>query len=225
MPHDRYYLDGALEGIVTLQGEELFHLTRVMRKRKGDHIELLNGRGLLAEAEVVDLSKDAGILRILKSQVVPPLLPPLVLIQALPKLAHLEWIFQKGTELGVSQFFVFPSDRSEKDLLSPNQTRRLNQILIGAMKQCGRADLPSFEWGFPECGYPLFFGDLSSQAPALSKVATLPAALLIGPEKGWSDRERKEFESKGQAVRLAPYTLRTETAAIAALSSLVGSHL
>ncbi|MCB1110114.1 MAG: 16S rRNA (uracil(1498)-N(3))-methyltransferase [Chlamydiia bacterium] len=223
MPHDRFYVDALLEEEVTLNGEEFHHLSRVMRKAVGDVVELVNGKGTLATATLTHLSKDKGILSVNHAETKPPLLPPLTLIQALPKTSHLEWIFQKGTELGVSRFVVYPSAQSEKKDLSENQKRRLHHILIGAMKQCGRLDLPTFEWGLPSLEGTVFFGDLTPGAPLLSEVASLPATLMIGPEKGWTHEELERLRAKGQGVRIAPYTLRAETAAIAALSILVGT--
>ena len=223
MPHDRFYIDAPLEGEVTLTGEEFHHLSRVMRKATGEVVELVNGKGGLATATLTHLKKTEGTLRVDHVEIRPPLLSPLTLIQALPKMSHLEWIFQKGTELGVSRFALYPSAQSEKKDLSDNQKRRLQQILIGAMKQCGRLDLPTFEWGLPPLEGTLFFGDLTPGAPLLSEVAILPATLMIGPEKGWTNEEIEMLRAKGQGVRIAPYTLRAETAAIAGLSILVGT--
>jgi len=220
VPHDRYYLDAPLTNQITLDGDEFHHLTRVMRKKAGDPIELVNGRGALAQGKILNIAKREATIAINKTETHKPALPPLILIQALPKLPLLELIIQKGTELGVSTFYLYPSSRSEKKELSTTQLKRLNHILISAMKQCGRFDLPTIEMGFPNLTIPLFFGDLTEGAPPLSQKATLPAALVIGPEGGFTEKELQQLRKKGQGVRLAPYTLRTETAAITGLSIL-----
>ncbi|NGX51482.1 MAG: Ribosomal RNA small subunit methyltransferase E [Chlamydiae bacterium] len=224
MPHDRFYIDTPLSGEVTLEGEEFRHLNRVMRKKGGDSIELVNGRGVLALGKILTTTRRDATIEIIKTEMHEPAIPPLILIQALPKLPLLELIIQKGTELGVSHFYLYASSHSEKKDLSPNQLKRLDHILISAMKQCGRLDLPKIEMGFPTLEIPLFFGDLSEDAPLLSQRATLPAALAIGPGQGFTEKELEELRSRGQGVRLAPYTLRTETAAIAGLSLLANTH-
>ena len=225
MPHDRFYIDTPLKNRVCLQGDELHHLFRVMRKKPGDVVELVNGRGDLAEGVVFNVSREKAEIDIVKVQTIPPALPKLILIQALPKPPLLDMIVQKGTELGVSKFYLYPSERSEKKHLSPAQIKRLNHILISAMKQCGRLDLPSIETGFPKLDIPLFFGDLNKEVSPLLEKALLPAALVIGPEGGFTEKEIEKLKEKGQGVRLAPYILRTETAAITGLSILTGRSL
>ncbi|MCB1080600.1 MAG: 16S rRNA (uracil(1498)-N(3))-methyltransferase [Chlamydiia bacterium] len=220
MPHDRFYIDAPLKDRVSLQGEELHHLHRVMRKKAGDTLELVNGKKGLALGKIFSVSKWEAQIDILQTEQKEPLLPPMILIQALPKLPLLDFIIQKGTELGVSTFYLYPSAHSEKKGLSPTQMQRLNHILIASMKQCGRLDLPTLEMGFPSLDIPLFFGDLSENAPPLSQKGKLPGALAIGPEKGFTEKEILELREKGTGVRLAPYTLRAETAALTGLSIL-----
>jgi 16S rRNA (uracil1498-N3)-methyltransferase len=225
MPADRFYLkeNFKLGDAVFLEEEEFHHLNRVMRKKEGDTIELVNGMGALAQAKVLQIEKRKASLEILETSEHKPKLPPLVLIQALPKLSHLEWIVQKGTELGCTAFYLFPSERSEKDSLSDNQWKRLESIAIGAMKQCGRLDLPSLHLALSLESLSLpeghaFFGDPEAEI-SLPKGKS-PYLLFIGPEKGFSQEEYKKMKEKfnAQGVRLHPYILRTETAAIAALT-------
>ena len=197
MPHDRFYVDAPLKGEVLLDGEEFHHLSRVMRKKEGDVVELLNGKNTLALVTLSSISKREASLIVTQSEDKKPLLPPLKLIQAIPKLSHLELILQKGTELGASHFYLYPSSLSEKKDLSANQKRRLHLILIGAMKQCGRLDLPILEWGFPPLEGKVFFGDLSLDAPSLPDVASLPATFIVGPEKGFTKEEISDLHTKG----------------------------
>ena len=223
MPHDRFYIDAPLKGEVQLEGEEFHHLSRVMRKKEGDVVELLNGKNTLALATLSSISKHEATLVVTQSEDRKPLLPPLKLIQAIPKMTPLELILQKGTEIGASHFHLYPSSLSEKREFSDNQKRRLHLILIGAMKQCGRLDLPILEWGFPPLEGNVFFGDLSADAPSLSEIALLPATFIVGPEKGFTEEEIVDLHTKAQGVRLTPYTLRAETAAIAGLAILAQS--
>lgn len=221
MPHDRFYLDAPLEKECYLEGDEFQHLSRVMRKVEGDEVELINGRHQLALAHIERIEKRGAHLTILKCEEKVPLLPPLTLVQAFPKLSNLELILQKGTELGVSTFWIFKSTLSEQKDLSENQLRRLDHIVISAMKQCGRLDRPELKWGFPDplTGH-VYIGTLRKEAPHLIELAQHPATLIIGPEKGLTEEETQKYEETAQGVTLSPYTLRAETAAIAGLSIL-----
>ncbi|QVL57151.1 MAG: 16S rRNA (uracil(1498)-N(3))-methyltransferase [Simkaniaceae bacterium] len=220
MPHDRFYIDAPLVDTLSLEGEEFYHLSRVMRKREGVEIELVNGRNVLALARIESLQKNHAELSVLSVEEKEPHLPPLTLVQALPKLPNLELIIQKGTELGVSTFYLYHSALSEKKELTENQKRRLRLILIGAMKQCGRLDLPEIKWEFPKLKGNVYFGDLSEKALPLSTVGKLPATLIIGPEKGLTQEEINDLAKIGEGVSIGPYILRAETAALAGLSIL-----
>ena len=220
MPHNRFYIDSPLEETISLRGDELHHLAQVMRNQEGAIIELINGKDLLAKAKILSLHHSHAQLHILTTQKIPPLLPPLTLVQALPKLTNLKFILQKGTELGVSTFYLYPATLSEKKTLSDNQKIHLQSILITAIKQCGRYDLPTIKWGLPNLEGTIYFGDVDKNATPLSSIGTLPATLIIGPEKGFTSEEIAFFRKKGTGVSIAPYTLRSETAAIAALSIL-----
>lgn len=225
MPIDRFYLEDIPEAgqRVALSGEEFHHLSRVMRKKEGDVVALINGKGLLARATFLSLEKRDATLIIDSVTSQKPLVPPMILIQALPKLSHLEWILQKGTELGASAFHLFPSARSEKTSLSDTQQKRLRLILIGAMKQCGRLDLPTLHFASHLKNLSLpkgnaFFGDLRASQPLTKKEP--PYLIFIGPEKGFTEEEHQLLERHfgAEGIRLHPYTLRAETAAIAALT-------
>lgn len=231
MPHNRYYIDAPLEqdAFVTLTGDEWHHLSRVIRSRKGDSVELVNGKGLLAEATVHELRKnDAELL--IGSVIDKPLPPPLILAQAIPRMNHLEWIIEKGTELNATEFWLFPGNLSEKDTLSINQLARLKHLSISAMKQCGRLDLPQIrlmpsltQWE-PISG-TLLFGDTSEDAPYLWDLPLdiplpPPTILLIGPEKGFDSKEIHFMSQKlnAKGMRLHPNILRAETAPLVGLS-------
>lgn len=207
-----------------LTGEEHHHLSKVMRNEKGDIVELVNGKNQLALATILEVGKQTTTLRLTSlTQASPP--PPLILAQGLARPKNLDLIIEKGTELGATAFYLFPAERSEKEELSENQTTRLHTLMISALKQCGRLDLPSLEFKPPLAAWKapkmrLLFGDLDPVAPPLT--ASAEATLIfIGPEKGFSPKEIEHLHRLGaQGVRLNPNILRAETAALCALSVL-----
>src|SRR5690606_11541255 len=133
--------------------------------------------------------------------------------QAIPRSNRLETILEKGTELGVTSFWLFPADKSERTECKEEQLERYRLILISALKQCGRLFLPSIEWRPPlskwkELPAPLFFGDLSKDAAPLDQA---PPSLIfaIGPESGWSAKEIDQLHAlEGKGICLSPHILR-----------------
>jgi 16S rRNA (uracil1498-N3)-methyltransferase len=232
MPHHRYYLDAPfLESeTLVLADEEFHHLARVLRARKGDVVELVNGRGQLAQATVTELKKRDAELHILRVSEGTGQKSPLILAQALTRMNHLEWVIEKGTELNVTSFWLFPAILSEKNLLSKTQSTRLDHLMISAMKQCGRLDLPTLETKpslleWTSLQGTLLFGDTVEGTPylwdlPLSKPLPAPIFIFIGPESGFESRERVFLQESLQAkgVRLHANILRAETAPLVALS-------
>lgn len=233
MPANRFFIkEPLIQGEEKeLVGEEFLHLTQVMRKEKESKVELINGEHSLAMGTVKTLSKKSAKIAIDSVKTVRPALPPIILVQALLKPKNLEFIVQKGTELGVSEFLFYAGEGSEKKEISHNQIRRFDQILIGALKQCGRCDLPKittkknlFSCSFSkECS---FFGDLEEGVPlykAVKREKPTSFFFIIGPEKGFSKKEMHFLKSNATGVLLSPYTLRAETAAVAAVTLLTNS--
>jgi 16S rRNA (uracil1498-N3)-methyltransferase len=231
MPYDRFYIDAPLkkEDTVLLAETELHHLA-VSRARVGQSVELINGKGRLANATLLTLDKREARLKVDSAHEESHPSKQIILAQGLPRMNHLEWIVEKGTELGVSQFWFFPGHLSEKDSLSSNQQTRLQHLLLSAVKQCGRLHLPeivmnpSLETWEPLTGTVLF-ADPSEEVPFLwqAPIATLsPIILFIGPESGFAPREAVHLVEvlKATKVRLHTNTLRTETASLAGLSLL-----
>ncbi len=226
MPIDRFFYPHSLAvPSILLEDEESRHLN-VMRIQPKEEIEVVNGQGELVKARLLSLSKKGAELEILSHAHFPPPQYELILAQALTKPASLEWIIEKGTELGATAFWLFPGDRSEKKNLTPQQEKRLHNLTISALKQCGRLYLPSIvlkpplrEWTKPQGA--LLFGSLSPEAPLLSG-ALKKVIFVVGPEKGFSSEETIMLEQtlQAQGVKLHSHTLRAETAAITALAQL-----
>lgn len=230
MPEKRFFLDEdiVLHSTYSIKNEEAQHV-KVMRCRVGDHIELINGKGILAEAKIDHFSKqsvEVTITSLLHEQM-PKV--SLTLVQALPRLNRLDTILEKCTELGATNILLFPGELSEKKELSENQIHRIENILISASKQCGRLFLPFYnimpalnKWQKPEG--QLLYGDTSPEAPLLIQKLNetlFHVLFFVGPEQGFSSNEELILKSWGAiGVKLHSNILRTDTAPIAALSIL-----
>ncbi|MGD0664724.1 MAG: RsmE family RNA methyltransferase [Rhabdochlamydiaceae bacterium] len=228
MPAHRYFLDSPLtEETATLAGDEFHHVKNVMRARTGDTIEIVNGQGILAHARLLEIKNTSALFKITQRIHQPPPATSIILAQALTRPALLDWIVEKGTELGATHFWLFPGDQSEKKELTPHQLDRLRTLITSALKQCGRLYLPTLELKPPLSKWQqpsgtVLFGSLASNSKPLSAGYSSPVIMVIGPEKGFSDQEHTILETKlhGTAVTLHPNILRTETAALCALSLL-----
>ena len=230
MPADRFFSSSSLQGpTIVLENEEFHHLAKVMRIRKGERIEMVNGKGELAEAEVISLDQKTAELKITTHHTAPQPTESVILAQALTRPSSLEWIIEKGTELGATEFWLFPGDRSEKKELSPAQLHRLETMTINALKQCGRLYLPKIvikpllkHWQRPAGS--LFYGDPSSQIP-LQGPFEKTVTFFIGPEKGFSPDEIDLLvQFKAQGISLHQNILRAETAPLTALSQFYLLH-
>lgn len=234
MPAERYYYPQPLENgkKVLFKDQEYHHLINVMRAHIGEEIEIVNGMGQLAQAVVDSLEKKSAslLLKSVQTSELPNL--RMILAQAIPRQNRLEFIIEKGTELGMTEIWLFPATLSEKREISENQLQRFTTLTIAAMKQCGRLFLPQIivkpplkQWKDLEVN-AIFFGATSHEAPPLlslwQKISPIKEAIMcIGPEGGFTEDEIAIFHRlQAHGVKLHPNILRTETAAIAALTLL-----
>lgn len=233
MPAERFFFDDSLDQPeIILEGEELRHL-KVMRLQEGEDLEIINGRGQLAMGKVSNLEKRHATIHIINKKDFPKASFELIVAQAIPRASRLDLIVEKGTELGMTQLWLFPGDRSERPTLSPTQQKRVRHLSIAAIKQCGRLHLPELHLLPPlkrwdPLKLPSFFGDLDPDAPPFEKLwkenpPQKGFSFIIGPESGLSKKEEalcRELGAKG--VKLHSNILRTDTAPLVVLS--LASH-
>lgn len=231
MPSERYYLSESLRPLdrKLLKGSEFHHLAHVMRTRQGGKVELVNGQGSLAQATVADLGRNQATLLLDSIKEIAKTPAKLILAQALPKPNRLEFVLEKGTELGVDEFWLFPGETSQKKEIYPQQIERAEAITIAAMKQCGRLFLPKVlikppleEW--TAFSSTAFFGDVAPSTPLLDDIVStteLPIIFVTGPESGFTQNEIELLKNKGaKGVKLHQNILRTDTASLAAVTLL-----
>src|ERR1700733_5886236 len=183
----------------SLDGSEFHHLAHVMRAGSGDSIELFDGNGNVAEAQIVDLSKTRAALQILKRAHDTEAGPTVVLATAVPKSERFRWLVEKATELGVSRLIPLQTAHS---VTEPGATKldKMRAAVIEACKQSGRDRLMAID---PLTEWQTFLassketGRLLVAAPGGAPQASLcemkqperPLVLAVGPEGGFSDVE------------------------------------
>ncbi len=222
MPHHRFFTLDPLENAshIFLKEKELQHLSQVMRGKIGDMIEIIDGKGWLAKGCIQSLQKQESRIEVLEKTYMPPAKTPLILACAIPLMNHLDFVLEKGTELGVNGFWLYPTTKSQS--LSKERLPRLTSLLISAIKQSGQLHLPSIEIfsslnKVPSNEGSYYFGSLENSAGYPSKIPHHPTILFIGPEGGYTQKEvsflKENFKATG--VKLGSLILRAETAALA----------
>lgn len=226
----------------SIRDNDHLHLTRVLRARPGDAVLLLDGRGNAFRARLVSVDKHATTAQIEETVTMPPE-PPLFLTvgQALGKGDKFEQVIQHGTEAGASAFTPIRAERSVVEIPAAKVADRLarwRQIAKGAAEQSGRSHIA--EVAAPQTvqeslralandtqAFMLHTDETTvGLRAALEAWQTPPARLLllVGPEGGWSPAETAQARAAGvPLVGLGPRILRTETAALVAISQIIYS--
>jgi len=240
----RYFItEGNWEGdTVTIKGEDVHHISRVMRMQPGDEIICNHPDGSHAICEISRIEKDDVLARVEKMLESSSELPVDVTIaQGLAKGDKLDTILQKGTELGAKAFIPMQMDRSIVVWDEKKQRKKLERfekIVKEASEQSHRNKIPfvypqmridklvseSEEYDVVIYAYEeeAKTADYHTLSNVLNQVREGQSLLVcIGPEGGISPEEAKLLKKKGAyPVRLGPRILRTETAALYALASI-----
>lgn len=216
-----------------VDGNAAHYLLSVMRLKDGDPVLLFDGASgeWLASASAV---RKRDLVLTCERQTRPPEPVPDFWLCAAPiKKGRIDLVAEKACELGVARLVPVLTRRSVVDKLNAD---RLRAHMIEAAEQCGRTavpdidaltDLPALLRGWPPERALFFADELGGQPMAQAFAANPgPAALLIGPEGGFTDEERALIRAcpATVAIALGPRILRAETAAIAATACWMASN-
>lgn len=235
----RFYLPAEKRSLLEpfLEGDEARHIRKVLRLGLGDPLVLFDGTGWEGLAQIIRVD-GKKIYFSIHGQHFLPKDSPLKIFLALPLIRPqlLEWVLQKGTELGVSVFIPYYSTYSGTKAgreEGGGKRDRWERIIAGAGKQCGRNRLPILENSVSfdrvlDCGVAgprlipyeeenaYTFRDFADKTPKREEVL-----VCIGPEGGFSSEEIGQARKKDfLPLSLGPRILRSETAALAIVTLL-----
>lgn len=218
----------------TIEGDAANHIARVLRLERGDPLTVFDGRGGEYAARIEEFRKGAVIVAVAdRSTAVRESPLPLTLAQGVSRGERMDWVVQKATELGVTRIVPVLTERTVVKLDAKQAERKLvhwQGIAAAACEQSGRDRLPAVAAPLSLAEF-LRAADSHATRVLLSpagrlRIADLPrpdgeVVVLIGPEGGLAEAEQQAAVAAGfAAVRLGPRVLRTETAAVAALTLL-----
>ncbi|MBC6315362.1 16S rRNA (uracil(1498)-N(3))-methyltransferase [Listeria grandensis] len=230
----RYFIDEIKDDTAIITGDNFHHIVRVMRMKLEDQVYLVTPDERTAIASIKELGEDFIRLTVLTWKNESSELPIAITIASgLPKGDKLEWITQKGTELGAKQFLSFPAKRSISKWdgkKAKKKVERLDKIALEAAEQSHRHFVPHFRHlesfqalveeianydhvvvAYEESAKS---GERSALATLFGKVKPGESVLAIfGPEGGFAtDEVDKLAAHQAVQVGLGPRILRTETA-------------
>jgi len=237
--YESYYVDpdNIQNEHLIITDKEVHHLIRVKRRKIGDIIWTVDGRGGAYETELIHISKSRAEGRILRSRrrMGEPI-AEMTLAQAIIKGDRFDWMIEKCVEIGIQRIIPMISEKTIVKAGS-GKIHRWKRVALGAMKQCGRSVLPdiseprSFKQVCAlgaDCQVRLIaHPGPESQPIHLSKPENhrIPKAIcMVGPEGGFSSPEVDLAVDNGYTpVTLGNRRLRAETAGIL-LSAIVFSQ-
>ncbi|MCK9419682.1 MAG: 16S rRNA (uracil(1498)-N(3))-methyltransferase [Nitrospirae bacterium] len=222
---------------ITVSGEDVSHIVKVLRMKTGDELLLCDGKGTEYSVNIAQVTK-SDITTDVKARSKREIREPLIILgQGLPKSDKMDWIVQKATELGVATIVPLVTERTIVKIKDEEKrVSRWQKICREAAMQCNRPDIP-------QVGRIVSFSDfLRPLNPEPRTLLLLPweegtvpikeilranpgiknVVVLIGPEGGFSAHEAEMAKERGfSLVSLGQNILRTETAAMAVLSMIL----
>ena len=217
--------------VIEITGDEAHHAARVKRVEPGHPLELLDGHGAVASAEVAEiikLGKKAGWAlhaRVLTVERSPERTPRLTVYAAAPKGPRLETMIDQLSQVGVAAWAPLHCTRSVGDPRA-GKLDRLSRVTLEAAKQSGRAWAMTVERGasFRDAiGEDVIIADASGEPYQPTGVDDL--TLLVGPEGGWTDAELDQAHAAGATVAgFGRHVMRIETAAVVAAGIVLSAE-
>lgn len=226
-----FYSDNITSNTITLDAEEARHCMKVLRKKVGDTIQVVDGKGSLYHCTITKTGKKHCTAKIDRKQNQYGKRDYHLSIAIAPtkNINRFEWFLEKATEIGIDTIQPVIAKHSERKRL---KTDRLNKILVSAMKQSGKAYLPELKELITIGDFFKSFKENVQKFIATCEVENAAhlkdhykigsdAMILIGPEGDFSTEEiRRAQQAEFEPISLGESRLRVETAGIVACHTI-----
>lgn len=227
-----FFTENIQKNKAVFEGDELKHIQQSLRKKTGESIHFIDGKGTFYEGEIAESSKKSIIVNITSSRKDKNDFPYLhVAIAPTKNIDRIEWFVEKSVEMGISEISFILCKHSERKII---KMPRMERIVIAAAKQSMKAFIPklneldSYEnWLAKSNTEQSFIASLHEDSKAITKAYkfNLPTSICIGPEGGFRRTEVDQAIVIGfQPVSLGNQRLRTETAGIKAVATIHVMH-
>ena len=226
----RFYVRGEniTGNVAIIEGNEYYHVTKVMRYKKGYRLILCSGDGFDRLSEITEITADKVICKVLEIEKNErELKTKITLYQSMIRSERFDIAIQKAVELGVYKIVPIITERTMEKTFKRDRSER---IIQEACKQCERAMLPeildpiSIDEAFKSArGDKLMAYENEEENHALKTLSNISeeVSLMIGPEGGFSDDEVNRARENGFITfSLGKRILKSETASIAAISAI-----
>ncbi len=224
------FLGEIANGFAILEDDEARHATKVLRKKPGDFIEVIDGFGSLYYCKIVEVPRDKLLAEVVKTTpnfgAVPYQLH--VAIAPTKNIDRLEWFLEKATEMGVSSIFPIVAANSERTIIKPD---RLQKVLVSATKQSLKGVVPLLhplqkikdfvKQDFSGAKYVAHCADSEKVNFLAEANPAQPTLICIGPEGDFNKDEIALAIAAGFVpASLGNARLRTETAGLVAVAAM-----
>ena len=226
-----FYCPELLNDASFLSKEESSHCFKVLRKKVGDHIHVIDGVGGFYEAEITIASQKKVIFNVIKKWNQPQRPYSLHLAIAPTKNNdRFEWFLEKATEIGIDEVTPIICEHSERKMI---KNERMEKIILSATKQSLKSKLPKINkvtsfndfMNKKHSSHCFIAHCLPSQKKKLKNEVVSESTILIGPEGDFSTLEVEvALKNNFIPISLGSSRLRTETAGVIACHTIALYH-
>ena len=194
---------------VEVSDKKLHHLNQVLRLRDGDKVNISDGKGMISYGNFINNCVEINNSRMYQRQNSLKIFVPY-----LREKNRFRFLIEKLTELNVNEIYIGITKNTQNTNYSKS---KIQEWVISALEQSGSAYLP--ELFFPEnINFSVFTTCFDISGESFDKKTEKLNNFAIGPEGGWTDEELSKFQHK---IKISEFSLRTETAAITAVSLMM----
>ncbi len=229
--HFLFYTTEISDNVLVLGSDEVAHITTVLRFGAGDEIQVTDGKGTIFYCRIEKMKRDRALCAIISRETHTPKAPEITLYAGVPDRDRIETLCDELPPLGVSKIVPVITTHCNKSWWAKQWEKslmRFERKIISSIKQSMNpfrmtVEKPiSFEAALEQAeGTIIYCDENGASFAALTEMGSPEkVSLFIGSPSGFTPEEKEILVAKGKALALAPYRLRTELAATAAVSLL-----
>jgi len=227
--HFLFYSTEISEQVLVLGSDEVAHLTQVLRFSEGDEIVVTDGEGTIFDCRIEKMKRDRALCSILSSRTAQADFPAITLYVGVPDRDRIETLCEELPPLGVIKVIPVITQHCQKNWWDGRWDKceeRFGRKIIASIKQSHNPFAMTIDFPIPfadaigSAKGTILYCDESGSSLASITHDPKPSevSIFVGPPGGFSDQEKTVLATSGTAIALGPWRLRTELAAVTAVS-------